>query len=218
MRDVYDYAKFFMKNGADSTPNTYDGNMKLQKLLVLADMAYLAQYNKPLFEDNILAFENGLVVEKVRLRYRNDYSGFKADSEKFNPDFNEAEYKTLHDVIGLYGHLTAKELSGLNHSFQSWKQAYQNGISENGYHDKKKSVVDFEAFPEDIEAVGTALKAYRETKKKAPKHEVVNGVTFFYDDDIVMTEELISSLEKFSMVCDDDAYSIGQDEGKLVIY
>ena len=28
MRDVYDFAKFFIKNGADSSPNTYDGNMK----------------------------------------------------------------------------------------------------------------------------------------------------------------------------------------------
>lgn len=30
MRDVYDFAKFFIKSGADFTPNTYDGNMKLQ--------------------------------------------------------------------------------------------------------------------------------------------------------------------------------------------
>lgn len=218
MRDVYEFAKFFIQHGADSTPNTYDGNMKLQKLLVLAYMAYFAQYHKPLFGDDILAFENGLVVEKIRLRYRNDYFGFKADSERFNPDFDEMEYQTLNDIIGLYGHLTAKELSDLNHSFQSWKYAYKNGTSENGYHDKRKSIVDFNAFPEDIEAVGTALKAYRETRKKTSKYEVVNGVTFFYDDDITMTEELISDLEKFSMVCDDDAYSIAQDDGKLVIY
>ena len=79
-------------------PNTYDGNMKLQKLLVLADMAHLAQYGQPLFKEDVLAFENGLVVEKVRLRYRNDYSGLKADSEKFDPDFSEEEYETLKAV------------------------------------------------------------------------------------------------------------------------
>lgn len=49
MRDVYDYAKYFIKNGADSTPNTYDGNMKLQKLLVLADLANIAEYGQVLF-------------------------------------------------------------------------------------------------------------------------------------------------------------------------
>ena len=217
MRDVYDFAKFFIKSGADFTPNTYDGNMKLQKLLVLADMAHLAQYGQPLFKDDVLAFENGLVVEKVRLRYRNDYSGLKADSEKFDPDFSEEEYETLKAVIGVYGHLSAKELSDLNHRFRTWRDAYQNGTEENGYHDKKKSVVDFNAFPEDIEAVGKAVRAYKETMKTALKYEVINGVRFYYDD-MTITDDIIAELEKFSQVCEDDAYSICSDDGKLVIF
>ena len=217
MRDVYDFAKFFIKSGADSMPNTYDGNMKLQKMLVLADMAHLAQCQQPLFGDDILAFENGLVVEKVRLRYRNDYSGFKADSERFNPDFSEEEYETLNAVIGVYGHLTARELSDLNHSFKSWKQAYKNGTADNGYHDKRKSVVNFKSFPEDIEAVGRAVRAYKETQRKAPRYELVNGVTFYYDD-MTITDEVIAELEKFSQVCEDDAYSICRDGGRLVIF
>lgn len=217
MRDVSDFAKFFIKNGADSEPNTYDGNMKLQKLLVLADMAYMAQYQRPLFNDEILAFENGLVVEKIRLRYRNDYFGLKLDSDRFNPDFEENEYETLNAVMGVYGHLSAEKLSDLNHQFKSWKQAYQNGTLQGGYHDKKKSVVKFELFPEDVEAVGRAIRAYKETRKTTSRYEVINGVTFYYDD-MTMTDELISELEKFSKVCDDDAYSICQDEGRLVIY
>ena len=217
MRDVYEYAKFFIKNGADSEPNTYDGNMKLQKLLVLANMAYISQYHKPLYNEDILAFENGLVVEKVRLKYRNDYYAFKSESEKFNPNFDQEEYEILNAVLGVYGHLSAKELSDLNHQFKSWKQAYHDGTSSEGYHDKKKSVVDFSAFPDDIEAVGRAIKAYKETKKNTPRHEVINGVTFYYDD-LVMTDELIAELEKFSKVCEEDAYSICQEDGRLVIY
>ena len=217
MRDVYDFAKFFIKSGADSIPNTYDGNMKLQKMLVLAYMVHLAQCRQPLFGDDILAFKNGLVVEKVRLRYKNDYLGFKADSEKFNPDFSKEEYETLNAVIGVYGHLTAKELSYLNHSFHSWRQAYQNGTAENGYHNKKKSVVNFDAFPEDIEAVGKAIRAYKETTKNAPRCEVINGVKFYYDD-MVMTDDIIAELEKFSTVCDEEAYSVCIDDGRLVIF
>lgn len=217
MRDVYDFAKFFIKSGADSAPNTYDGNMKLQKLLVLADMAHIAQCQQPLFGEDILAFENGLVVEKVRLRYKNDYLGFKADSEKFNPDFTEDEYEALNVVIGVYGHLTARELSDLNHTFKSWKQAYKNGTSDNGYHDKNKSVVNFKAFPEDVEAVGRAIKAYEETQRNAPRREVVNGVAFYYND-IIITDEVIAELEKFSKVCEDNAYSIFMEDEKLVIF
>ena len=73
MRDVFDFANFFIKNGADSMPNTYDGNMKLQKLLVFADLINIAEYGEPLFNEQVLAFENGCVVEKMReiiLAYR----------------------------------------------------------------------------------------------------------------------------------------------------
>ena len=77
MRDVYDFAKYFIKKGADSLPNTYDGNMKLQKLLTFADLISIAKYGKPLFNDPVLAFKNGCVVEKVRQRYKNDYSAKK---------------------------------------------------------------------------------------------------------------------------------------------
>lgn len=217
MRDVYDFAKFFIKCGADSVQNTYDGNMKLQKMLVLSNMAHLAQYRKPLFGDDILALKNGFVVEKIRLRYRDDYLSFKADSEKFDPDFNEEEYETLNAVIGVYGQLTAKDFSDLNHSFRSWRYVYQNGTAENGYHDKKKSIVNFITFPEDIEAVGKAVRAYRETQKIVPRYEVVNGITFYYDD-MVMTDEVIWELEKFSRFCEEDAYSICIDDSRLVIF
>lgn len=43
MRDVYDVAKYFIKNDADSFPNTYEGNMKLQSLLVFANMINVAK-------------------------------------------------------------------------------------------------------------------------------------------------------------------------------
>lgn len=217
MRDVYDFAKFFIKNGIDSTPNTFDGNMKLQKMLVLADMSYISRYKQPLFKENVLAFKNGLVVEKVRLRYKNDYFGFKKDSDQFDPDFNENEYEILRDVIGVYGHLSAKELSALNHTFKSWNQAYQDGMSDDGYHIKERSIVDFSVYPEDIDAVGRSIKAYRETMRKPSQYEIINGVVFYYNN-IAMTDELISILEDFSKECDDDAYSVCEEDGRLVIY
>ena len=124
MRDVYDFAKFFIKNGADSSPNTYDGNMKLQKLLVFADLANIAEYGEPLFGDQVLAFKNGCVVEKVRLRYKNDYVAFYNDSKSYQPDFSEREYEILRLILDIFGNATAKELSEINHTFSFWKSAF----------------------------------------------------------------------------------------------
>lgn len=217
MRDVYDFAKFFIKNGADSMPNTYDGNMKLQKLLVFADLANIAEYGEPLFSDNVLAFKNGCVVEKVRLRYKNDYDALKRDSDVYQPDFSEREYMVLNLIMEIFGRASARELSDINHTFDFWKVAFDNGTDSNGYHDKELSVVDMMAQDEDINRMREIIYAYREASNDTTASEIINGVTFYYDG-FTLTEDMIEQLENFSLSADDDTYSVYVDNGKLVIY
>ena len=217
MRDVYDFAKYFIKNGADSMPNTYDGNMKLQKLLVLADLVNIAEYGEPLFGDQVLAFKNGCVVEKVRLRYKNDYVAFRRDSEAYQPDFSEKEYEVLNLVMEIFGCASAKELSDINHTFDFWKLAFDNGTSSTGYHDKEMSVVDMLSQRSDIEKMREIISAYRETANNVMASEIINGVTFYYDG-FALTDDMIDQLENFSLSAEDDTYSVYLDNGKLVIY
>lgn len=217
MRDVYDFAKFFIKNGADSRPNTYDGNMKLQKLLVLADLASIAEYGEPLFNDQVLAFKNGCVVEKVRLRYKNDYVAFRRDSEAYQPDFSEREYEVLKLVMEIFGCASAKELSDINHTFNFWKLAFDNGTSSTGYHNKEMSVVDMMSQDSDVERMREIISAYRETVNDVTASEIINGVTFYYDG-FALTDDMIDQLECFSLSAEDDTYSVYLDNGRLVIY
>lgn len=217
MRDVYDFARFFIKNGADSMPNTYDGNMKLQKMLVLADLANIAEYGEPLFGDQVLAFKNGCVVEKVRLRYKNDYIGFKHDSDMYQPDFSEREYNVLNLVMDIFGGASAKELSEINHTFDFWRLAFKNGISSTGYHNKERSVVDMMSQEGDINRMREIISAYRDSANDATASEIINGVTFYYDR-FALTDDMIDQLESFSLSADDDTYSVYLDNGRLVIY
>ena len=217
MRDVYDYAKYFIKNGADSTPNTYDGNMKLQKLLVLADLANIAEYGQVLFNDEVLAFKNGCVVEKIRLRYKNDYQGFKKDSDSFEPDFTENEYEILGLVLAIFGSASARELSEINHTFNFWKQAYQRGTDVNGFHNKFNSVVDMVNQTADVQKMKEILDAYKESAKEVTAKEIINGITYYYDG-FELSDAIIEQLESFSLTADDDVYSMYMDDGKLVIY
>ena len=217
MRDVYDYAKYFIKNGADSTPNTYDGNMKLQKLLVLADLANIAEYGQVLFNDEVLAFKNGCVVEKIRLRYKNDYQGFKKDSDSFEPDFTENEYEILGLVLAIFGSASARELSEINHTFNFWKQAYQRGTDANGFHNKFNSVVDMVNQTADVQKMKGILDVYKESAKEVTAKEIINGITYYYDG-FELTDAIIEQLESFSLTADDDVYSMYMDDGKLVIY
>lgn len=217
MRDVYDFAKYFIKNGADSLPNTFDGNMKLQKLLVFADMIHLAEYGDLLFGDKILAFRNGCVVEKVRLRYKNDYHGLKIDSNSFQPDFSEKEYNALNTAIAIFGDASARELSEINHTFESWCEAYNNGTRKDGFHDKDKSVVDLMSHVDDVEKMREIIDAYKESSSYVMAKEIINGVTFYYDG-FTLTDEIIEELEKISLNAEDNAYTVYIDNGGLVVY
>ena len=217
MRDAYDFAKFFMKNGADSRPNTYDGNMKLQKLLVLANLTNIAEYGEPLFKDQVLAFKNGCVIEEVRLKYKNDYVAFRQDSEVYQPDFSEREYQVLDLVMEIFGCASARELSDINHTFDFWKLAYDNGTSRDGYHDKAMSVVDMMSQHSDIERMREIISAYKDAASDLTASEIINGVTFYYDG-FELTDDIIDQLESFSLSADDDTYSVYLDDGRLVIY
>lgn len=217
MKDVYAYAKYLLKKGADSTPNTFDGNMKLQKLLVFADFVNIVEYGEPLFSDDVLAFQNGCVVEKVRIRYKEDYQGFIDDSKKFEPDFSDSEYASLNLTLNVFGQATAKELSSINHTFSFWRTAFENGTTDTGYHDKTKSIVNMLSDHSDIEKMKNIIDAYRESERDVTAKEVINGVTFYYDG-FVLTDKMIDELEKFSENAKDSDYSVYIDDGRLVVY
>lgn len=218
MKDVFDFAKYFIKIGADTTPNTYDGNMKLQKLLMFANFACIAEYGELLFDEPMLAFKNGCVVEKVRLRYKNDYSAFKQESDSFQPNFTEKEQDILNITMKVFGVASAKELSELSHLFDFWKTAHNNSILDNGHYDKDRAIVHISKNSEDAERMRDIIHAFRNSKAETLSHETINGVTFYYDNSLVMTDTIISKLEDFSLSADEDAYSVYMDNGALVVY
>lgn len=70
---------------------------------------------------------------------------------------------------------------------------------------------------EDINRMREIIRAYRETSNDVTAHETINGITFYYDG-FVLTDEMIEQLENFSLLADDDTYSVYVDNGRLVIY
>ena len=50
------------------------------------------------------------------------------------------------------------------------------------------------------------------------KFFIKNGVTFYLYGDLKLTDEIRNQLESFSLLADDDAYSVYVDNGRLVIY
>ena len=64
------------------------------------------------------------------------------------------------------------------------------------------------------------LKEVFEHKEDLSKYAISNGITFYYNDSIVLTEKLISTLEAFSKSpeCEDEAYTLVEDNGHVYFY
>ncbi|MEK4302382.1 type II toxin-antitoxin system antitoxin SocA domain-containing protein [Oceanobacillus sp. FSL W8-0428] len=214
-----DVAKWFIKRQYDSPRDTFDGNMKLQKLLYFAQLIHAADYNKLLFDDEMRAFENGTVVNNVRLDYKNNQNYLIEQAEKFR-DFNNSEVNsTLEMTLEIFGDMTATELSDLNHEFDSWKIPYYSSITnQTNVYDKEKSIVRpfDEVFKGDLNNVKQMLGSYRENEDSMAV-EVVNGVTFYYNaNEIEFNDDILSELKDLD--CTDEAYTvtIDQDQGLII--
>ena len=76
-------AEWFMKQGISGLDNTQDGNTKMQKLLFFSQLIYMCKNNEnTMFDDEFLAFKNGMVLNDVRMQYRNRYNTLKEKSKE----------------------------------------------------------------------------------------------------------------------------------------
>jgi len=126
--------------------NTSEGvsNLKLQKILYFAQAAHLALNNKkPLFDDDIYAWEFGPVVEDV-------YKSFKLSKNKPIEKPTNGDYKKisedvtvfLENVWDVFGKFSAAKLVQMSHDHKPWKEAYASDnkiITKGAMYDYYKS-------------------------------------------------------------------------------
>lgn len=116
-----------------SNPDIGDiiSNLALQKLLYYCQGFYLALHDKSLFDEPILAWAYGPVVNSIYEKYR--YLGANhiekpVDIEDF--ELTEAEKAIISEVHEIYGQFSAWRLMEMTHQEMPWKSTPQNGIIE----------------------------------------------------------------------------------------
>ena len=122
-----DIADFYISLANDIPDNQID-NLKLNKLLFFAQGWYLSKFNRPLFSDEIQAWDLGPVVPDVYHIFKccggNDieepYEEF--DENRLNGD----EISLLIDVYNEYGKYTGWALKNMTHlEGTPWTKAYK---------------------------------------------------------------------------------------------
>lgn len=108
-------------------------NLKLQKLLYYAQGVHLAIFDKPLFEENIVAWDHGPVVKEVYEKYATlaDGSPRKALGIEYKNNldlsqFSKDELGVLDSVYEEFAQYSAWKLRNMTHEERPWKETYHN--------------------------------------------------------------------------------------------
>ena len=103
-------------------------NLKLQKLLYYAQGCFLAVTGEPLFDDNIVAWEHGPVVESIYRKYKQFGSKGISFDEDFDSMFTLEEEDLLNEVYNEFGQFSAWKLRNMTHEESPWKETPQNSV------------------------------------------------------------------------------------------
>lgn len=105
-------------------------NLKLQKLVYYAQGFHLAmKEGVPLFDEDILAWEHGPVVENLYHEYKVYGNEAIPQPSSFNNEvFTEAQLALLKEVYEVFGQFSAWKLRNMTHSERPWLETPRNGI------------------------------------------------------------------------------------------
>lgn len=164
--NVYDCTKWFLENNLDTPRNTFKGNMKLQKLLFFAQLISLAKNNKLLFQDEFCAFENGMVMETVRLKYKKNIDELL--NYKRN-NLSKEDLQVLELTKNIYGQENADTLSNMTHQFEYWKKYLNKSNNEFDFKEKNKSIIPNKELEKELDNIRDVLDAYNIMNSKEYK-------------------------------------------------
>jgi uncharacterized phage-associated protein len=97
-------------------------NLKLQKILYFAQAYYLSKISKPLFFENIEAWEYGPVVLEVYRKFKTKGSN-PIICEEDESSLSDEDKETLKKIWGTFGGYSASKLVDIAHAHTPWKDA-----------------------------------------------------------------------------------------------
>lgn len=208
-----DVAKWFYKNNPQPKLNSKEGNIVIQKLCYYAQAMYLAVYKEPLFEDRILAWENGPVIKDVYEIYRYSFLSLKNQENKISDKIE----KILKVVNSVYGYKTAEELIESTHAEEPWKQ-FEN-VAKDKNNNPEITKENLKDYYKDLKLI---YEANKDNDFENEKLEIINNCNFLYNtSNIPNIKKYRLNLKEFvkSQNVRDKSFNVVlQSNGELAIY
>jgi uncharacterized phage-associated protein len=106
-------------NAADREAGEGITHLKVQKLVYYAQAWFLANFDRPLFEEELEAWTHGPVVPSLYQKYRG--TGFEALDIEVKPRLPDEIVPFLERVASEYGQYSAKKLEQITHEEDPWR-------------------------------------------------------------------------------------------------
>src|ERR1700761_6759260 len=118
-------ARYFISKGLSEKETAKLTNLKLQKILYYAQGWYLANFDKPLFDDAIEAWRYGPAIRSVYQEFKDSGSSI-LDTPVEEWEINEIDKETrnfLDDIWKVYKQYSGSDLITLTHREEPYKEA-----------------------------------------------------------------------------------------------
>ncbi len=123
------YIADYMLTMSDPDIGDIISNMKLQKLIYYAQGFHLALFDVPLFEEPIVAWEHGPVVESVYQDFKKfGASAIEVPHELDDTILSDDQKDLMKEVYEVYGQFSAWKLRNMTHNELPWLQTPKNEI------------------------------------------------------------------------------------------
>lgn len=111
----------------------YEGNVRLNKYLHIMQMVYLAMTDKKLFDEDMYAFDNGVIINEVM----SNYAYLKAKKESYNiSDVNVKAY--IEKMFNILKYAPLEDLIEISHQDEEWKKKHN-------FYQKKDQLMDVDS-------------------------------------------------------------------------
>lgn len=117
--------------------NCYEDNVRLNKYLHIMQMVYFAMTDNKLFNEDMYAFDNGVVVNMVM----NDYSYLKSNKETYNITDKSVKLY-IEKMFNILKYAPLKDLIEISHQDEEWKKKHN-------FYQKKEQLMDVDSQKEN---------------------------------------------------------------------
>lgn len=205
---------WFINNNKDIAYPSFDGNVKLQKLLHYSKAMYYAVYGDELFPNSIEAWENGPVVREIFTLYRYhdliNEAKLKADKYSLDPKVE----RVLRVVNYVYGTQTSAQLIELTHQEEPWKNLEEQAKR------RQNPVIREDVLKSYYQPLKDIYESVQEEEIDNIVNDKINGNVFSYDRyETDLTNDDLEFLYRLGVQNKNQNFFVYKDDdGELVVY